>query len=53
MGFCRARSTLSGPSLRFTQEHVARLAPVAVEAAIGLSLRLGATPGLLPPLTAE
>lgn len=42
--------TLSGPSLRFTEEYVARLAPVAVEAAIALSLRLGARPGLLPPL---
>lgn len=52
-GVLQGAITLSGPSLRFTQEHVARLAPVAVEAAIALSLRLGATPGLLPPLAAE
>jgi len=52
-GAVQGAITLSGPSLRFTPEYVARLAPVAVEAAIGLSLRLGATPGLLPLAAAE
>lgn len=39
---------LSGPSQRFVEEYVARLTPQLEEAAIGLSLRLGTTPALLP-----
>lgn len=35
--------TLSGPSTRFTDEHVARLRQIAIDAAIGLSASLGET----------
>lgn len=35
--------TLSGPSTRFTDEHVARLSEIAIDATIGLSASLGET----------
>lgn len=35
--------TLSGPSTRFTEDHVARLQQIAIDAAIGLSASLGET----------
>lgn len=35
--------TLSGPSTRFTDEHVARLREIAIDATIGLSASLGET----------
>lgn len=42
--------TVSGPAQRFTPEYIDKLRPAAVDAAITLSLRLGAPPMLLPPL---
>lgn len=49
-GVLQGALTLAGPSQRFTVEHVADLAPAVVDAAIGLSLQLGASPTMLPPL---
>ena len=51
-GCLQGAITVSGPAQRFTDEYFAKLAPVAVDAAITLSLRLGATHALLPPLPA-
>ncbi len=51
-GALQGAITVSGPSQRFTAEHIAKLSPVVVDAAITLSLRLGASPALLPPVLA-
>ena len=42
--------TVSGPAQRFTPDYIEKLTPAAVDAAITLSHRLGATPALLPAL---
>ena len=36
--------TLSGPSVRFTDDYVAKLRPIAIDAAARLSVNLGETP---------
>jgi DNA-binding IclR family transcriptional regulator len=42
--------TLSGPRLRFTEDYLVKLTPTLIDAAIRLSIDLGANPAILPRL---